>query len=141
MDDTTGEVDTYTDLLRCCIRTARAFEASKVDATDPVLVHIHNDINTVVPLIASYFIGALPSCIDFNLSLTDTVEFLKKIQPLIIFTDSSGGSKLNKAVMEHGADVPIVDFAHFDVFISDFTPDEISGMLTSENRIKLSLTV
>ncbi|KAK5640317.1 hypothetical protein RI129_011128 [Pyrocoelia pectoralis] len=127
-----GPYGTKLDLLKRCIRTAKALQAHDIQPQDAVVLHSHNHINTVVPVIASYFIGAIPSCIDFNLTLEDTVEFLKQIQSRIIFTHSLGVPKLKEAVRQLGNDIEIVDFEYFNEFIFEFTPDNFQPTIIKD---------
>ncbi|XP_031355756.1 4-coumarate--CoA ligase 1-like [Photinus pyralis] len=133
VDDRTGEVDTYRTLLERCIRTAKAMRSKNVSAGDIVVVHSHNHKNAIVPVIASYFLGAIPAVIDYSLPLSSTKQLLKKIPPSITFTNSQGIKKISAATHQLGMNSAIIDFGKLDELIAKFTANDGFAPITIEN--------
>ncbi|KAK5640311.1 hypothetical protein RI129_011122 [Pyrocoelia pectoralis] len=126
IDDHSGQIDTYQTLLERCIRTAKGMRSSNVSAGDVTVIHSHNHINAVVPLIASYFLGAIPAIIDYGLPLNSTIQLLAKVLPRIAFTNASGVDKLSTATRKLGLTTEVVNFDKFTNFISPFTSDDFA---------------
>ncbi|KAJ8967845.1 hypothetical protein NQ314_002607, partial [Rhamnusium bicolor] len=81
----TDETETYGEVLTRSIRTALKLREMGIDKNDIISTCTHNHKNSVVPIIASFFVGTKIANFDPNLSHLDTIHLLKLIEPKIIF--------------------------------------------------------
>ncbi|XP_018573279.1 4-coumarate--CoA ligase 1-like [Anoplophora glabripennis] len=77
----TDEQETYNTLLLKSIRTGIALRKMGIKKGDLVTFFSKRNLNSCVPMIASFLIGAIPSYIDTTFPLFDIVHFMKTINP------------------------------------------------------------
>lgn len=85
IDALTGETDTFEELLNRCIRTALTLKGMHINADDIICLCTYNHLDSIVPFIATTFIGAVVSSLDPSLSLADTAHLINLVKPRIIF--------------------------------------------------------
>ncbi|KAF5281135.1 hypothetical protein FQA39_LY17867 [Lamprigera yunnana] len=110
IDGLTGEKDTHGELLQRSIRVALAMRDEGIKYGDFVSVCTFNHLNSCVPHIASFFIGAKIAAIDPNLSVGDALYLLKKLLPKMIFVSLEGVELVEKVIEQLGTDIKIVVF-------------------------------
>lgn len=111
---------------------------------DIVTICSHNHLDTVVPLYAAFFLGAIPASLYPTLSLRDTVVLIRQVKPRILFVSEEAVTLIEDALKEIGHEAEVVVFgesdrhAKFSVFLEekegeeDFTPEkEIDDMDTA----------
>ncbi|XP_050517147.1 uncharacterized protein LOC126891863 [Diabrotica virgifera virgifera] len=82
----TGERDTFESLLQRCIRCAIALQKKGIKKGDIVTGCSDNHLDACVPIIASFFIGAIPCSLDPTLSNIELEKLISAVRPKIIFT-------------------------------------------------------
>ncbi|KAF2891292.1 hypothetical protein ILUMI_14882, partial [Ignelater luminosus] len=110
IDALSGEKDTFSSLLQRCIRTAITMRSKGITPDDTVTLCTFNHLNSVVPYISTFFIGAKVASLDPTLSLADTIHLLKQVTPKIIFVIPEALELIEKAKEEISSDTKIVVF-------------------------------
>nr|CAI5864953.1 unnamed protein product [Callosobruchus analis] len=82
----TGETETARSLLTKCIRTSLLLQKHGIKQGDVVTAFFNIQLNSCIPCIASYFIGAIPSFMDPGINEQEVVHQIKLCQPKIIIT-------------------------------------------------------
>lgn len=111
---------------------------------DIVTICSHNHLDTVVPLYATFFLGAIPASLDPTLSLRDLIILTKQVKPSIFFVSEEAVKVVENALKEIGYEAEIVVFGEsdrytkFSVFLEakegeeEFTPErEVDDMDTA----------
>uniref|UniRef100_A0A6P7GUK9 4-coumarate--CoA ligase 1-like n=1 Tax=Diabrotica virgifera virgifera TaxID=50390 RepID=A0A6P7GUK9_DIAVI len=81
----TNEKTTYADILIWSVRVATKLKERGITEHDIICSCSHNQKFSVIPFIATQFLGAVICNLDPKLSHIDTVHLLKLIQPKILF--------------------------------------------------------
>lgn len=81
-----------------------------IKSNDIVTICSHNHLNTIVPLYASFFLGAIPASIESKLPLTDVILLIKQVKPKIFFVSVETEKLIRRAVKELGLVAEIVVF-------------------------------
>ncbi|KAG5879177.1 hypothetical protein JTB14_037435 [Gonioctena quinquepunctata] len=86
IDAKTGEKDTFESLLQRSIRTAITLRNKGIKKGDIITTCSDNHLDACVPIIAAFFIGAIPCSLDPTLSDFEMKELIGGVQPKIVFT-------------------------------------------------------
>lgn len=81
----TGYEDPYKSLLSRCVRTAIAMRELGIQKNDIITICSNHHLNSVVPLIAASFLGAITAPTDPSLSLDETKHLLNLVKPKLVF--------------------------------------------------------
>nr|XP_023022313.1 4-coumarate--CoA ligase 1-like [Leptinotarsa decemlineata] len=141
IDAATGQKDTFESLLQRSIRTAITLKKMGIQKGDIVTTCSDNNINACVPLIASFFIGAIPCSLDPTLSDFEMEELITQVNPKIIFTVKLSLAKIEKFVNDRNLDSKIVvfgsssDHATFEDFLQTQESEEEFKPIFIENPI------
>lgn len=119
----TGETDTYDELLKRCTRTALQMKKLGISENDVVCVCGEDDhLNSCVPLIASLFIGAIPTHLEPRFSAEDVTHLIRQVTPKIVFVVPEGlrlieevllAACVSAIVVVFGATTKYLPFSHF----------------------------
>ncbi|KAF2893286.1 hypothetical protein ILUMI_12887 [Ignelater luminosus] len=132
VDGLTGQKDTYTSLLHRCICTAIKMRSEGIKPGDIITICTSNHLNTCVPVIATFFLGAKVANLDATISLSDTAYLLKQVKPKMIFVADDAikliegaltESKLNSKIVTFGTSS---DYLHFTEFLKKSSVEEES---------------
>lgn len=127
---TTGKTDTYDDLLKRCTRTALQMKHLGISENDVVCVCGEDDhLNSCVPLVASLFIGAIPSHIEPQFSTEDVTHLFQQVTPKIVFVVSEGLQLIEEALEAACVSAIVVVFGESGKYLQFFEfleekPDE-----------------
>lgn len=77
---------------------------------DVVSICSFNHVDTVVPLIATFFLGAIPASLDPTLSLADTKHLMNQVKPKIIFASQDAVKLIEDALRETNINSEVVVF-------------------------------
>ncbi|KAF5300679.1 hypothetical protein FQA39_LY11041 [Lamprigera yunnana] len=110
IDALTGEVDTYQSYLQRCVRTAIVMRKKGIRQNDGVVVCSDHHLNTSVPMIASYFLGAKLSNTDPQFTLKDTVHLLGQVLPKMVFVNLGSVKLIENATKQINISPEIVVF-------------------------------
>ncbi|KAF5300675.1 hypothetical protein FQA39_LY11037 [Lamprigera yunnana] len=140
IDASTGEVDSYKNYFLRCVRTAIMMRKKGVKENDIITVCSNHQLNTVIPTIASFFLGVIPSSIDPSFTLTDSIYLLRQISPKMIFVTADAVGLIEKAleqlkitpeIVVFGTTerhTPFSDFLTESVEEQDFHPIDIADL-------------
>ncbi|VEN43741.1 unnamed protein product [Callosobruchus maculatus] len=103
----TGEVETASSLLTKCIRTSLLLRKHGIKKGDVVIAFFNIQLNSCVPCIASYFIGAIPSFMDPGINEQEVIHQIKLCQPKIIITYQDATEMLLRVLDTIGLDIDI----------------------------------
>lgn len=110
IDAATGKVQCYADLLQRAIRTALEMRARGIKPKDIISICSHNHLDTVVPLYATFFLGAIPASLDPTLSLNDTALLIKQVRPKMVFASEEAVKLVEDALEKAKVEAEIVVF-------------------------------
>ncbi|KAF5300676.1 hypothetical protein FQA39_LY11038 [Lamprigera yunnana] len=140
IDASAGEVDPYKSYFLRCVRTAITMRKKGIKENDIITVCSNQQLNTIIPTIASFFLGVIPSSIDPSFTLKDSTYLLRQVSPKMIFvsTDAVGlientleQLKITPEVVVFGATerhTPFSDFLIESVEEQDFQPIDITDL-------------
>ncbi|KAJ8947578.1 hypothetical protein NQ318_010090 [Aromia moschata] len=113
----TGEVDTYEQVLIRSIRTALKLEEMGLGKDDVISMCTYNHKNSCIPLVATFFIGAISANFDPKLSPLDTIHLLKLMQPKVMFVSIESLSFMEKCMEEAKVKCELVVFGDSERYI------------------------
>lgn len=134
IEASTETKDTFNSLLLRSIRTALALKKRGIGKGDIVTGCSDNHLNACVPMLASFFIGAIPCSLDPTLSVFEINKLIEQVKPKILFTIPECLEVVEDALKNAGLDSEIVVFGNstshttFDSLMvpqegeNDFTP-------------------
>uniref|UniRef100_A0A1Y1M1H7 Luciferin 4-monooxygenase n=1 Tax=Photinus pyralis TaxID=7054 RepID=A0A1Y1M1H7_PHOPY len=114
VDGYTGETDTFASLLKRCVRTAIWLKEMGLQYGDVVSSCTYNHLNSGVPHISSYFIGAKIAAFDPTLSVREAAYLFRQVTPKVIFTGTESVKLIENVIQEVGANTKIVVFGATD---------------------------
>ncbi|XP_023311202.1 4-coumarate--CoA ligase 1-like isoform X5 [Anoplophora glabripennis] len=112
----TDETDTQGQVLKRSIRTALRLKEKGITKDDIVSSCSHNQKNSIIPFIASLFLGIKTAYFDPNLSHLDTIHLLKLIKPRIIFIDLESLPLMEKCLKESQVNTELVVFGESEKY-------------------------
>ncbi|XP_023311201.1 4-coumarate--CoA ligase 1-like isoform X4 [Anoplophora glabripennis] len=112
----TDETDTQGQALRRSIRTALKLKEKGITKDDIVSSCTHNHKNSIIPFIASLFLGIKTAHFDPSLSHLDTIHLLKLIKPKIIFVDLESLPLMEKCLKESQEKTELVVFGESEKY-------------------------
>lgn len=77
---------------------------------DIVSICSHNHLDTVIPLYATLFLGAIPASLDPTLSLIDTTHLIKQVKPKMFFVSEGAVKLIEDALRKANLEAEIVVF-------------------------------
>ncbi|XP_031351187.1 luciferin 4-monooxygenase-like [Photinus pyralis] len=107
IDGNTGVEESYGQLLTRCIRTAITMQIKGIRPGDFISICSPNDVDCVVPYIASLFIGAISASICEEMSVEENLYLLEQVNPKMIFV-SKGAVELIEKISERLKDHPVI---------------------------------
>lgn len=110
IDAETGEKDTYSSLLRRCLRTAIEMRNMGVVPSDIITLCTNNHLDCAVPYIAALFLGCRIASLDAGLSLADTTHLINLVRPKMIFVIPKAVELIEGALESAGVDSTVVVF-------------------------------
>ncbi|XP_044269470.1 luciferin 4-monooxygenase-like isoform X2 [Tribolium madens] len=110
IDANTGQKDTYRELLQRCIRTALHMTDKNITKDHIVTLCTTNHLNSVVPFIATQFIGARVASLDPSFSQKEMSYLLKQVRPKILFVIPEVATTIENILKEMDLDSEIVIF-------------------------------
>ncbi|CAH1106453.1 unnamed protein product [Psylliodes chrysocephalus] len=108
--DDTNDVNTFSDILTKSVRTAIKLKQDGISRGDIVSSCTHNHKNSIIPFIATQFLGAISATFDENLPQLDTVHLLKLVQPKILFVSENSLEFMEKCVHKANINTKLVVF-------------------------------
>ncbi|KAK5639928.1 hypothetical protein RI129_010739 [Pyrocoelia pectoralis] len=114
IDGLTGEEDTYGSLLQRCVRTSIALKEMGVKYGDIISSCTYNHLNSCVPHISGFFIGAPIAALDPSFSLSEACNLFRQVMPKVMFTGVESVTLIENVIKEVGADTKIVVFGPTD---------------------------
>ncbi|XP_018564721.1 4-coumarate--CoA ligase 1 [Anoplophora glabripennis] len=112
----TDETDTQGQVLKRSIRTAMKLKEKGITKDDIVSSCSHNHKNSIIPFIASLFLGIKTAHFDPNLSHLETIHLLKLIKPRIIFVDLESLPLMEKCLKESQVNTELVVFGESEKY-------------------------
>ncbi|KAG5877740.1 hypothetical protein JTB14_005975 [Gonioctena quinquepunctata] len=106
----TGDVHTYGELLKRCVKTALRLKERGLSKDDVIMLCSDNHGNSCVPFIAGIFLGIPVSSLDPHLSVLDTIHLLKQVTPSILFVVPSALELVESSLKAAEIDIEIVVF-------------------------------
>lgn len=103
---------------------------------DIVTVCSHNHLDTVVPLLATFFLGAIPASLDPTLSLADITVLIKQVVPKMFFVSEEAVQLIEEVHQKLGLEAEVVVFGNTEKYVrferfleakegeGDFRPNE-----------------
>ncbi|KAB0798205.1 hypothetical protein PPYR_09198 [Photinus pyralis] len=140
IDGLTGSTDTFAQLLSRCIRVAIGLKEMGLKSGEIVSVCTLNHLNSCVPMIASFFLGAIVSAVDVNFRSSELAFLLKQAPPKVIFVQENVVPKVESALATIGSDAIIVVFGDHSGHVSfaellkdrseekEFKPKEVENL-------------
>ncbi|XP_064213708.1 luciferin 4-monooxygenase isoform X2 [Tribolium castaneum] len=116
IDANTGQVDTFKDLLQRCVRTALHMTDKNVTRDHIVTLCTNNHLNSVVPFIATQFIGARMASLDPSFSQKEMSHLLKQVRPKMLFVVPEVAKTIESIAKELDLDSEIVVFGRSNTF-------------------------
>ncbi|KAJ8951633.1 hypothetical protein NQ318_012303 [Aromia moschata] len=110
IDGVTGQTDTFESLLNRSIRTAIALKKRGIQKGDIVTGCSNNHIDACVPILASFFIGAIPCSLDPTLSFFEINQLIEQVRPKILFTVQESIKTIEEALRNAELDTEIIVF-------------------------------
>lgn len=110
IEASTGKTDSFESLLLRSIRTALALRKRGIGKGDIVTGCSDNHLNACVPIIASFFIGAIPCSLDPTLSTFEINQLISQVKPKILFTVPGCLKVIEEALKNSNLDTEIVVF-------------------------------
>ncbi|KAK4873384.1 hypothetical protein RN001_015413 [Aquatica leii] len=114
----TGNIDTYGDLLKRCVRASVYLKKIGLQPGDFISVCTYNHLNACVPMIAAFFINAIMSALDPTLSLEDMVHLLQQIKPKVVFTTPESVTMIESVIKRIGTDTAVIVFGSTSSHVS-----------------------
>ncbi|CAH1980330.1 unnamed protein product [Acanthoscelides obtectus] len=123
----TGETETASSLLTKCIRTSLLLKKHGIKHGDVVTAFFNIQLNSCVPCIASYFMGAIPSFMDTAINEQEIMHQIKLCQPKIIVTydDQEVMDTLRRVLESIELDIDIIVLEKEKAFL-EFRDEESS---------------
>ncbi|XP_022910019.2 luciferin 4-monooxygenase-like [Onthophagus taurus] len=81
----TGHRDTYGSLLQRSIRTAIEMQNRGVTREDVIALCTYNQLNSAVPYVATFLVGAKVAALDPTISFEDTKHLINQVCPKLVF--------------------------------------------------------
>ncbi|CAG9855969.1 unnamed protein product [Phyllotreta striolata] len=106
----TGEKDSFESLLQRSVRTAIALQKRGIKKGDIVTGCSDNHLNACVPILASFFIGAIPCSLDPTLSNIEMENLIASVKPKIVFTIKESLESVVRYTKAAGLESEIVVF-------------------------------
>ncbi|XP_023311197.1 4-coumarate--CoA ligase 1-like isoform X1 [Anoplophora glabripennis] len=129
----TDETDTQGQALIRSIRTALKLKEKGITKDDIVSSCTYNHKNSIIPFIASLFLGIKTAHFDPSLSHLDTIHLLKLIKPKIIFVALESLPLMEKCLNESQVNTELVVFGESEKY-SNF--DEYLDPSTDEDKFR-----
>ena len=85
IDIESGKKDTFANLLQRCIRVALYMADKQITRADVITLCTTHHLNTVVPYIATQFLGAKLNCINPLFPLDEIKYIMDTLRPIMIF--------------------------------------------------------
>lgn len=98
IDISSGNEDTYCQLLQRCIRTSLELTSRGVTREDIIVLNTNNHLDSSVPFIAAQFLGCRVASLDPSIALEDARFLLEQVNPRIIFCISSCEEIMSEAI-------------------------------------------
>ncbi|CAH1106451.1 unnamed protein product [Psylliodes chrysocephalus] len=108
--DDTNDVNTFSDILTRSVRTAIKLKQDGISRGDIVSSCTHSHKNSIIPFIATQFLGAISTTFDENLPPLDTVHLLKLVQPKILFVSENSLEFIEKCLHKANINTKLVVF-------------------------------
>lgn len=106
----TDETDTFGQVLTRSIRTALKLQEKNLTKDDIISTCSYNHKNSIIPYIASAFLGIKTAYFDPKVSYLDTVHLLNLIKPKIMFVDMESLPFMERCLNESGVNTEVVVF-------------------------------
>ncbi|CAH1106452.1 unnamed protein product, partial [Psylliodes chrysocephalus] len=110
--DDTNDVNTFSDILTRSVRTAIKLKQDGISRGDIVSSCTHNHKNSIIPFIATQFLGAISATFDENIPQLDTVHLLKLVQPKILFVSENSLEFMEKCLHKANINTKLVVFGN-----------------------------
>ncbi|XP_017775788.1 PREDICTED: luciferin 4-monooxygenase-like [Nicrophorus vespilloides] len=110
IDIDTGEREMYSEILEKSIKTAQKLMEVGLKPNDIVSFCSENNLDVIVPYIATLFVGGIIGCLDPSLSQEDCEHLLNDVRPKFVFISESSEQKITAALENTGNGARIVVF-------------------------------
>ncbi|CAG9816375.1 unnamed protein product [Phaedon cochleariae] len=110
IDADRDQTDTFSSLLQRSIRTAIALSKRGIKRGDIVTGCSNNHLDACVPILASFFLGAVPCSLDPALSKFEMQELVSQVRPKIVFAIEECVGEMERCLGEANLDSEIVVF-------------------------------
>ncbi|KAF5282437.1 hypothetical protein FQA39_LY17552 [Lamprigera yunnana] len=118
IDGLTDKKDTYGDLLERCVQTALRLKVLGVCYGDVVSICSYNHLNSCVPHISSFFIGAKIAGFDPSLSLRDAIHLYRLVLPRVIFVGPESVQLIENVLATVNCNTTVIVFGQTDKYTS-----------------------
>lgn len=81
-----------------------------LNSDDIVCLCTYDHLNTIVPFIATVFLGAIPACLHPSLPMADTIHLINLVKPKVIFIVPEAIKLIEEAVKATSVKTCIVVF-------------------------------
>ncbi|KAJ8922434.1 hypothetical protein NQ315_004381 [Exocentrus adspersus] len=100
IDPETDIKDTYENMLQRSIRTAMVMKHKGVKQGDLVFGCTDNHLDACVPIVAAWFLGAVPCFADLNFTPLEMAYVLDQVKPKMIFSIPSKAELINQLCVD-----------------------------------------
>ena len=125
--------ETYSDVKQRSVRAALALQNRGVISEDVVVLCTKLTLDNVVPIVASFFLGAKLANLDPSLSVRQTTHLLSLVSPKIIFVEEESLGLIEESLAFANLKAEIVVFgksSKYSTFSEFVKPQE------NENKFK-----
>ncbi|XP_030767260.1 4-coumarate--CoA ligase 1-like isoform X1 [Sitophilus oryzae] len=116
IDGTTDESETYGQVKARSIKVALAIKKLGLKPKDVVLLCCKNDLNNIIPVLGTLYLGGYVSSAHPKQSLDDVKYFLGLVQPKLLFVDQDSVGLVEKAMELCGMKATIVVVGNSDKY-------------------------
>ncbi|XP_063984459.1 uncharacterized protein LOC135166275 [Diachasmimorpha longicaudata] len=142
IDSSTGEEDTFAAMMDRSIRCALWLRKRGIGPGDTIAVAANNHQNTVIPLLASLYIGCVLNPYPFDWINNGLIShFMNMINPTIIFADEDLAEMMHQHEDIINKKVEVIVFgalpelASFEEILPEQTPPEVENFEAVDIRI------
>ncbi|KAJ3664401.1 hypothetical protein Zmor_008576 [Zophobas morio] len=133
IDTRLNKKETYSDVKQRSVRAALALQNRGVISEDVVVLCTKLTLDNVVPIVASFFLGAKLANLDPSLSVRQTTHLLSLVSPKIIFVEEESLGLIEESLAFANLKAEIVVFgksSKYSTFSEFVKPQE------NENKFK-----
>ncbi|RZC32676.1 AMP-binding domain containing protein, partial [Asbolus verrucosus] len=116
IDGTTGKSETYASVKQRSTRLAIELQKRGITHEDVIVFCSSNTLDVVIPMLATFYMGAKVANLEPSLSVTHTKHLLTLVVPKIIFVEEASFSLIEKSLEDTNFQSEVIVFGHSRIY-------------------------